>query len=227
MRLRLVPAPGPGDDAAAPRQMQEGGVGVEARAQRNRLLKAQQEAERNAKQEAAVEAARQTAAERAREVAAREAERVRARATAVSKAREAAVAAATAVAKATAAAAAAADELERAMADGGEGGSSRVAGSSEASEAAEVPDDYICPITAEIMSDPVSTLDGFTYERTAITEWLRTKDTSPFTGTTLESKSLIPNYSLRSVIRSFVEARVAAAAAPPPPSVLPSAAGGS
>jgi len=117
--------------------------------------------------------------------------------------------------------------LERATIDGGEGGSSRVAGSSEASEAAEVPDDYICPITAEIMSDPVSTLDGFTYERTAITEWLRTKDTSPFTGTTLESKSLIPNYSLRSVIRSFVEARVAAAAAPPPPSVLPSAAGGS
>ena len=89
------------------------------------------------------------------------------------------------------------------MADGGGGGSSGAAGPSEASEAEEVPDDYICPITAEIMTDPVSTMDGFTYERTAITEWLRTKDTSPFTGTTLESKSLIPNYSLRSVIRSF------------------------
>ena len=24
------------------------------------------------------------------------------------------------------------------------------------------PDDYVCPITAEIMTDPVSTLDGFT-----------------------------------------------------------------
>tara|TARA_B100000795_G_scaffold3320_1_gene2269 strand:- start:332 stop:469 length:138 start_codon:yes stop_codon:yes gene_type:complete len=30
--------------------------------------------------------------------------------------------------------------------------------------------EYTCPITAEIMTDPVNTLDGFTYERTAITE---------------------------------------------------------
>ena len=52
-----------------------------------------------------------------------------------------------------------------------------------------MPDDYICPITPEIMTDPVSTSDGLTYERAAITEWLRTKDTSPKTGTTLESKT--------------------------------------
>ena len=81
----------------------------------------------------------------------------------------------------------------------------------------EVPDEYICPITAEIMTDPVSTLDGFTYERAAITEWLRTKDTSPKTGATLESKILIPNYLVRGMIRSFVEASTVAAAAPPPP----------
>jgi hypothetical protein len=90
--------------------------------------------------------------------------------------------------------------------DGDEGGSSDAAGPSEASEAAEVPDDYECPITAEIMTDPVSTADGFTYERAAITEWLRTKDTSPKTGATLESKALIPNYSLRSLIHAFNEA---------------------
>ena len=96
--------------------------------------------------------------------------------------------------------------LERATADGSEGGGSGAAGPSEASEAADVPDEYICPITSEIMTDPVTTLDGFTYERAAITEWLRTKDTSPKTGTTLESKALIPNHSLRSVIRAFIEA---------------------
>ena len=101
----------------------------------------------------------------------------------------------------------------------GEGGGSGAAGPSEASEAAEVPDDYICPITAEIMTDPVTTADGFTYERTAITEWLRTKDTSPSTGATLENKTLIPNLSLRSIIRSFTEALAAAVAAPSPPSV--------
>ena len=93
------------------------------------------------------------------------------------------------------------------MTGGGEGGGSGAAGPSEASAAAAVPDEYICPITSEIMTDPVSTSDGFTYERAAITEWLRTKDTSPKTGATLESKILIPNYSHRSMIRRFVEAR--------------------
>ena len=93
------------------------------------------------------------------------------------------------------------------MADRGERGSSGAARPSEASEAAEVPEGFVCSITAEIMTDPVTTVDGFTYERAAITEWLRTKDTSPFTGATLESKALIPNLALRSMIRSFVEAR--------------------
>ena len=103
--------------------------------------------------------------------------------------------------------------------DGGEGGSSGAAGPSGASEVMEVPDDYVCPITAEIMTDPVTTADGFTYERTAISEWLRTKDTSPATGAALENKSLFPNLSLRSMIRSFTEALAAAVAAPSPPSV--------
>ena len=56
------------------------------------------------------------------------------------------------------------------------------------------------------MADHVTTADGFTYERTAISEWLRTNDTSPSTGAKLESRSLFPNLSLRSIIRSYVEA---------------------
>ena len=69
-----------------------------------------------------------------------------------------------------------------------------------ASPSAEVLDACVCPITAEIMTDPVCTSDGFTYERTAITKWLRTKDTSPSTGAMLESKTLIPNILARSII---------------------------
>ena len=148
---------------------------MEARDQCDRLLEVQQEAERKAKQEAAAEVARLAASQRMQEVAAR--------AAAAFKAREEAV---VAVAKA--------DALERAMAaDGGEGGSSGAAGPSEASEASEVPDDYICPITAEIMTDPVSTADGFTYEREAISEWLRTKDTSPRTGAKFREQDAHPN----------------------------------
>ena len=184
-------------------------MGAEARARCDRLLEAQQEAEREAKQEAATEAARMAAAEQVRRATAQDA----VRAAAVSKAREASQVAATVVAEAVAVAAAAADALERAMADSGEGGSSGAASPSEASEAAEVPDDYVCPITAEIMTDPVCTVDGFTYERTAISEWLRTNDTSPSTGAKLESKVLYPNLSLRSMICNFGEGL----AAPPPP----------
>ena len=169
--------------AAAPHKVRDGGVGVDARARCNKLLEAQQEAEREAQQEAAAEAARlEVAAGQVREAAAR---------AAAATAREEAVAA---VAKA--------DALERAIVEGGEGGA---VVPSEASEAAKVPDDYICPITADIMTDPVSTMDGFTYERTAISEWLQTNDTSPVTGAELESKALVPNLSLRSMIRSFAQ----------------------
>ena len=34
-----------------------------------------------------------------------------------------------------------------------------------------IPPDFICPITQEIMRDPVIALDGHSYERTAITQW--------------------------------------------------------
>ena len=70
--------------AAAPREVREGGVGAEARDRCDRLLEAQQEAERKAKQEAAAESAWLAAAEQVQEAAAREA----GRAAATSKARE-------------------------------------------------------------------------------------------------------------------------------------------
>ncbi len=46
----------------------------------------------------------------------------------------------------------------------------------------EIPSEWICPITSEIMEDPVICEDGFTYERSAISAWfLRDKKTSPMT----------------------------------------------
>ena len=64
-------------------------------------------------------------------------------------------------------------------------------------------DAYVCPITAEIMTDPVCTSDGFTYERTAITEWLRTNDSSPSTGVKLKTKEVIPNITVRCLLRDL------------------------
>ena len=63
----------------------------------------------------------------------------------------------------------------------------------------------MCPITAEIMTDPVCMAEG-SYEREAISEWFRTKDTSPVKGTTLESKSLLQTTAPQLHPRSLVEA---------------------
>ena len=48
-----------------------------------------------------------------------------------------------------------------------------------------------CPITKQLMTDPVFTMDGQTYERSAIEEWLKTNDTSPATGKRLPSNKRI------------------------------------
>jgi hypothetical protein len=50
------------------------------------------------------------------------------------------------------------------------------------------------------MVDPVQGSDGRTYERSAITEWLRTHTTSPITREPMTAASLTPNYALRSMI---------------------------
>jgi len=67
-------------------------------------------------------------------------------------------------------------------------------------EASDVPQEAFCPITQAIMADPVSTLDGHTYDRAAIERWLAQSSLSPVTGLALASRRLIPNYSLRSII---------------------------
>jgi hypothetical protein len=46
----------------------------------------------------------------------------------------------------------------------------------------DVPMDFVCPITSEIMTDPVLCEDGFSYERSAIETWFsKDKRTSPMT----------------------------------------------
>jgi len=64
-------------------------------------------------------------------------------------------------------------------------------------------DCMICPISYEIMSDPVICSDGHSYERAFIQEWLRTSSVSPMTGAVLPNDTLIPNHSLKSLIVSL------------------------
>jgi hypothetical protein len=71
---------------------------------------------------------------------------------------------------------------------------------STAAGGGEVNPVFICPITQDVMDDPVTAKDGYTYDRRAITEWLRNKSTSPMTNAPLPSKELLPNHPLRSAI---------------------------
>ncbi|GAB4814455.1 hypothetical protein N2152v2_001501 [Parachlorella kessleri] len=48
---------------------------------------------------------------------------------------------------------------------------------------------FVCPITHEIMQDPVVAADGYSYDRHAIEAWLATRSTSPMTNEELEDKA--------------------------------------
>ena len=66
-----------------------------------------------------------------------------------------------------------------------------------------MPAQYRCPISQELMEDPVATSDGHTYERREIFRWLCTHNTSPLTGATLPNKALTPAIALRQLIAAF------------------------
>ena len=74
----------------------------------------------------------------------------------------------------------------------------------------EPPDPFFCPISYELMRDPVSTADGHTYEREAIEQWFAAgHDTSPSTGGSLPHTQLAPNIALRQAIEAWEDANVA------------------
>eukprot|EP00322_Chrysochromulina_rotalis_P005720 CAMPEP_0115838166 /NCGR_PEP_ID=MMETSP0287-20121206/5588_1 /TAXON_ID=412157 /ORGANISM="Chrysochromulina rotalis, Strain UIO044" /LENGTH=497 /DNA_ID=CAMNT_0003291683 /DNA_START=4 /DNA_END=1494 /DNA_ORIENTATION=+ len=70
----------------------------------------------------------------------------------------------------------------------------------------DTPSQFICPITGEVMRDPVTTADGHTFERSAIERWLITSDISPMTGTMLAHKQVAPAIALRQLIHIHMAA---------------------
>ena len=76
------------------------------------------------------------------------------------------------------------------------------------------PEVFLCPITRQIMRDPVMDRDGYSYERSAIEAWVRDHGTSPMTRSPLTLQELVPNRSLRNTIEENHEVRHIL---PPPP----------
>lgn len=61
----------------------------------------------------------------------------------------------------------------------------------------------LLPSVQEVVRDPVVCDDGFSYERTAVQEWLLTHDTSFVTGEPLASQTLVPNRALKIRLRDL------------------------
>jgi Mg-chelatase subunit ChlD len=68
---------------------------------------------------------------------------------------------------------------------------------------AAIPSEFMCPISMDLMTDPVVGTDGHTYERTAITEWLSAHNVSPLTRRPMTLADIQPNFALRGAIERW------------------------
>lgn len=66
------------------------------------------------------------------------------------------------------------------------------------------PEDFRCPISLELMTDPVTVSTGQTYDRASIQKWLKSGNLiCPKTGEKLATTELVPNLNLRQVIQQY------------------------
>ena len=67
------------------------------------------------------------------------------------------------------------------------------------------PSSFYCPISMELMSDPVVLATGHTYERVCIERWLQQGNrTCPVTGMRLRHLELTPNFALRVAVQASI-----------------------
>ena len=68
------------------------------------------------------------------------------------------------------------------------------------------PVEFLCPISLDLMRDPVIVATGQTYDKASITRWIQAgHSTCPKTGQKLAHTNLISNYALRSLISQWCE----------------------
>ncbi|XP_048136064.1 U-box domain-containing protein 21-like isoform X2 [Rhodamnia argentea] len=67
-----------------------------------------------------------------------------------------------------------------------------------------IPNHFLCPISLELMTDPVTLSSGITYDRESIERWLEAGNfTCPVTNKVLSSFDQIPNHALRGMIQDW------------------------
>ena len=61
----------------------------------------------------------------------------------------------------------------------------------------QAPEEFICPLTLEVMRHPVMTIHGHNFEKDAILDWLQTNPVCPLTREPMKLSRLVSNESLR------------------------------
>ncbi|ONK81960.1 uncharacterized protein A4U43_C01F34680 [Asparagus officinalis] len=71
-----------------------------------------------------------------------------------------------------------------------------------------IPKDFCCPISLDLMQDPVIISTGQTYDRSSISQWIEEgHNTCPSSGQILAHTQLIPNKALRTLISQWCAAQ--------------------
>jgi len=65
------------------------------------------------------------------------------------------------------------------------------------------PPSFYCPISQQVMHDPVVLCDGHTYERRHIERWLQDHTRSPVSNEVLSQQTMFPNHALRNAIEEY------------------------
>eukprot|EP01084_Bolivina_argentea_P250469 419648_1 len=72
----------------------------------------------------------------------------------------------------------------------------------------QIPNEYVCPITQQIMHDPVTAFDGFTYDRNTIQNYFKFHNKSPITGASADYIIVFPNHKLKAEIQKWYGKRL-------------------
>lgn len=65
--------------------------------------------------------------------------------------------------------------------------------------------EFTCPISLELMANPVNTRCGHSFEESNIKEWIKKKSFCPLCNKPVQKNDIFPNYSLRAIIEKEVK----------------------
>ncbi|XP_009789261.1 U-box domain-containing protein 21-like [Nicotiana tabacum] len=67
-----------------------------------------------------------------------------------------------------------------------------------------IPSHFLCPISLDLMKDPVTLCTGISYDRENIEKWMEARNsTCPVTNQVLRNYDLIPNHTIRKMIQDW------------------------